>query len=104
MKSVLVTGGAGYKGCILVPKLLKAGYAVVVYDLMLFGADGLPTHANLQVVKGDIRNIDDFSRALAGASAERGRRRVAAAAGNVEADPRETGQMSVLSVFPSEER
>jgi len=66
MKSVLVTGGAGYKGCILVPKLLKAGYAVVVYDLMLFGADGLPTHANLQVVKGDIRNIDDFSRALAG--------------------------------------
>ena len=66
MKSVLVTGGAGYKGCILVPKLLKAGYAVVVYDLMLFGADGLPTHANLQVVNGDIRNIDDFSRALAG--------------------------------------
>jgi len=66
MKTVLVTGGAGYKGCILVPKLLKAGYAVVVYDLMLFGADGLPTHANLQVVNGDIRNIDDFSRALAG--------------------------------------
>ena len=66
MKSVLVTGGAGYKGCILVPKLLKAGYAVVVYDLMVFGADGLPTHANLQVVNGDIRNIDDFSRALAG--------------------------------------
>src|SRR5437868_4511202 len=66
MKTVLVTGGAGYKGCILVPKLLKAGYAVVVYDLMVFGADGLPTHANLQVVNGDIRNIDDFSRALAG--------------------------------------
>src|SRR5438270_9690480 len=66
MKTVLVTGGAGYKGCILVPKLLKAGYAVVVYDLMLFGADGLPSHPNLQVVNGDIRNIDDFSRALAG--------------------------------------
>ena len=42
MKTVLVTGGAGYKGCILVPKLFRAGYAVVVYDLMLFGADGLP--------------------------------------------------------------
>ena len=40
MKNVLVTAGAGSKGCVLVPKLLEAGYAVVVYDLALFGADG----------------------------------------------------------------
>ena len=66
MKTVLVTGGAGYKGCVLVPKLLQAGYAVVVYDLMLFGESGLPTHSNLKVVKGDIRDTDDFSSALAG--------------------------------------
>lgn len=66
MKTVLVTGGAGYKGCVLVPKLLQAGYKVVVFDLMLFGVEGLPTHPNLKVVKGDIRNIDEFSRALAG--------------------------------------
>jgi len=66
MKTVLVTGGAGYKGCILVPKLLKAGYSVVVYDLMLFGAEGLPSHPNLKVVKGDIRDTEEFSRALAG--------------------------------------
>lgn len=66
MKTVLVTGGAGYKGCILVPKILAAGYAAVVYDLMLFGAEGLPSHPNLKVVKGDIRNIEDFSRALQG--------------------------------------
>jgi len=38
IKKVMVTGGAGYKGCVLVPKLLKAGYETVVYDLLLFGA------------------------------------------------------------------
>lgn len=66
MKTVLVTGGAGYKGCVLVPKLLTAGYAVIVYDLMLFGSDGLPSHPNLKVVTGDIRKTEDFSRELAG--------------------------------------
>lgn len=63
---VLVTGGAGYVGCVLVPKLLDAGYSVVVYDLVLFGSDGLPTHPNLHVVKGDIRDISRFTSVLEG--------------------------------------
>jgi nucleoside-diphosphate-sugar epimerase len=67
MKKVLVTGGAGYKGCVLVPKLLKAGYGVIVYDWMLFGALGLPPHPNLKVVKGDIRDIGQYSREVRGA-------------------------------------
>jgi len=67
MKTVLVTGGAGYKGCILIPKLLQAGYAVIVYDLMLFGSSGLPSHPNLKVIKGDIRDIEAYSSAVAGA-------------------------------------
>lgn len=66
MKKVLVTGSAGYKGCVLVPKLLAAGYAVVVYDLMLFGSDALPQHENLTVIKGDIRDIPAFTAALEG--------------------------------------
>src|SRR5213080_2566697 len=66
MKKVLVTGGAGYKGCVLVPKLLEAGWRVVVYDLMLFGSQGLPAHPNLQVVTGDIRNTKLFARSLQG--------------------------------------
>jgi nucleoside-diphosphate-sugar epimerase len=66
MKNILVTGGAGYKGCILIPKLLKAGYKVTAYDLMLFGAEGLPKHKNLTVLKADIRDISEFSKACVG--------------------------------------
>jgi nucleoside-diphosphate-sugar epimerase len=66
MKAVLVTGGAGYKGCVLVPKLLGAGYRVVVYDLMLFGSAGLPSHPNLKVVTGDIRDMGKYADAVKG--------------------------------------
>jgi len=62
----MVTGGAGYKGCVLVPKLLKAGYDVVVYDMLLFGSSGLPTHPNLTVVPGDIRDTAHYAQAVAG--------------------------------------
>jgi len=66
LSRVLVTGGAGYVGCVLVPKLLDAGYEVTVYDLMLFGSDGLPSDDRLRVIKGDIRDVEQFSQALAG--------------------------------------
>lgn len=66
MGKVLVTGGAGYVGCVLVPKLLAAGYGVVVYDLMLFGSDGLPEHKSLKIIEDDIRNIPALTKALAG--------------------------------------
>ncbi len=64
MKRVLVTGGAGYKGCVLVPKLLNAGYAVTVYDLMLFGSQGLAPHPNLDIVTGDIRDNESYASAV----------------------------------------
>lgn len=66
MKNVLVTGGAGYKGCVLVPKLLAAGYGIVVYDLMLFGSGGLPSHPNLKIVAGDIRDTGKYAEAVKG--------------------------------------
>ena len=54
---ILVTGACGYKGNVLVPKLLAAGHDVVAFDIMWFCND-LPQHPRLQVVQGDVRHID----------------------------------------------
>ncbi|MCF8163538.1 MAG: SDR family oxidoreductase [Polynucleobacter sp.] len=55
---VLVTGACGYKGSVLVPKLLKAGHEVIAFDIMWFGNE-LKNASNLTIVQGDVRNIDD---------------------------------------------
>ena len=36
---IFITGGAGYVGSMLVPRLLKDGHSVTVIDLMWFGDD-----------------------------------------------------------------
>ena len=54
---ILVTGGCGYKGNVLVPKLLAKGYRVTVVDIQWFG-NALQPHPNLTVIKGDVRTID----------------------------------------------
>ncbi len=54
---VFITGGAGYVGSALVPRLLKDGYHVTVLDLMIYGEDVIDPHPNLKMVKGDIRDL-----------------------------------------------
>jgi nucleoside-diphosphate-sugar epimerase len=53
---VLVTGGCGYKGSVLVPKLLERGHFVEVYDNQWFG-DYLKPHHALRIYRQDIRDI-----------------------------------------------
>ena len=57
---VLVTGGCGYKGSVLVPKLLAGGHRVWVLDTMWFG-NFLALHPNLSVIQGDVQHIDQIS-------------------------------------------
>jgi nucleoside-diphosphate-sugar epimerase len=54
---IFVTGACGYKGTVLVPKLLARGHDVVAFDIMWFG-NYLKPHPNLKVVRGDVRNAD----------------------------------------------
>ena len=70
-KRVLVTGGAGYVGSSLVPKLMSAGYEVSVLDLYLYGEDLFVAHRGpaLREVKGDLRKPEDVARAMVGCDA-----------------------------------
>jgi nucleoside-diphosphate-sugar epimerase len=68
MTKVLVTGGAGYVGHVLVPRLLQDGYDVVVYDTFWFG-DYLPQNPRLQRVRGDIRDASRFAKSVESADA-----------------------------------
>jgi nucleoside-diphosphate-sugar epimerase len=56
---ILVTGGCGFKGHVLVPKLLARGHEVIVFDTQWFGNYLLP-NKHLSVVNGDVRNIDSI--------------------------------------------
>lgn len=57
---ILVTGGCGYKGHVLIPKLLNRGYEVIALDTMWFG-NYLRPDPKLTINKGDVRDIDSIN-------------------------------------------
>lgn len=71
-RRVMVTGGAGYVGSRLIPKLLDAGYETTVLDLYIYG-DAIfakwQDNPLLREVKGDLRDPAAVARALDGCDA-----------------------------------
>ena len=55
---ILVTGACGYKGTVLVPKLLKENHEIIALDTQWFG-NFLRKEDKLQIVKGDVRSLND---------------------------------------------
>ena len=70
--NVMVTGGAGYVGSSLVPKLLDEGHNVTVLDLYIYGEDlfkDYRSNPRFREVKGDLRDPVAVKNALQGANA-----------------------------------
>ena len=72
INNVLVTGGGGYVGAVLIPKLLEHGYSVRVLDLFIYGEqvfDNVKENPNLALYKGDIRDQSLLRKILPGCDA-----------------------------------
>jgi len=55
-KKVVVTGGSGYIGSVLCPKLVESGYDVRVLDRFFFG-DTIPDSKHIEKIKIDSRQV-----------------------------------------------
>ncbi len=64
MKNILVIGGGGYVGSELVPELLNHNYKVTVYDLFIYGKNVLIQNNHLNLIEGDIRDINKLKNTI----------------------------------------
>lgn len=56
---ILVTGGAGYIGSVLVPKLLDRGHQVRVLDRMFWGLPHYAEREGVELVNADVRRMPE---------------------------------------------
>lgn len=71
-RRLLVTGGAGYLGSVLTQMLLARGRQVVVLDDLTFGDAGLAHlrgNPDLEIIEGDLRDVETVRAALRGVEA-----------------------------------
>ena len=64
VKSILVTGGAGYIGSVLTHKLVELGYNVKVVDSLVYGKDGISdliSNNSFELIEKDIRDEKTFN-------------------------------------------
>lgn len=69
MAKILITGGAGYLGSVLVPRLIERGHRINVIDLCWFGdtlSPRLGLNRQFRLFPGDIRDTDLLRSAMAG--------------------------------------
>ena len=62
---ILITGGAGYLGSVIVGKMLKAGYDVIVLDKLLFNQTSLlqyTSNPKFKFIYGDVRNVTELEK------------------------------------------
>lgn len=70
-KKIIVTGGAGYIGSLLIPKLVKADYQVIIIDNFSYQNIGaikqFVNHPQIKIVSESILNASKISRYFRGA-------------------------------------
>jgi len=70
MKKVLVTGGAGFIGSNLIPRLLEKNYSVIVLDNLSSGKmknlSRVKNHPHFKFILGDVRDQETVQNAMVG--------------------------------------
>src|SRR3954452_9579405 len=69
MPTAIVTGGAGFIGSTLTRLLLERGYSVRVYDDLSSGSREHLQGLDVELVLGDVRDLESLQRACAGIDA-----------------------------------
>lgn len=67
MEDILISGGAGYIGCVLADQLLKEGYSVTVLDNLIHRNGAILEHCGnpkFRFVYGDVRNKDLYKKEI----------------------------------------